>query len=437
MKKLLLLLSCCLATWCSVQAGAKYSASSSEVSGMFQETSASNVMLSSPAAATSSGPGQITSFSYKEKESKIYITYKTNNATSASVNLLSGGRIVNSSPISIPVSNSGSRTEAISVASNWPEAMYVVLLYVNGSVKGQISYGSVGPCYSVNVNVNAWGDIKTVTPVNTRKVTVNYILQHGSTANSSMRIYDGTKLLCTKSLSNTNVNTYQNVTLEPNSFLEYEKKYTCKLYTGNKVLDSLNFKIAAPQINGEIWAIACSYDKTVEVDYILNNAQNASMNIYDYDTNEKLLPGNGVSISNSSTEKKVIIKNVPLKSYHRYYVKITAQDLVEKDWSIRENFNSEIINGDAGKVYTNKIENLSYVNNRISVDFTIQKIGSNVGFKLINTRTGATYRYDRGQWQQNTGNDYITIPENGTNTYVVVLVVNNTDSDGRQILVTR
>ena len=202
-------------------------------------------------------------------------------------------------------------------------------------------------------------------------------------------------------------------------------------------MDSLNFKIAAPKINGEIWAIACSYDKTVEVDYILNNAQNASMNIYDYDTNEKLLPGNGVSISNSSTEKKVIIKNVPLKSYHRYYVKITAQDLVGKDWSIRENFNSEIINGDAEKVYTNKIENLSYVNNTISVDFTIQKIGSNVGFKLINTRTGATYRYDRGKWQQNTGNDYITIPENGTNTYVVVLVVNNTDSDGRQILVTR
>ena len=77
------------------------------------------------------------------------------------------------------------------------------------------------------------------------------------------------------------------------------------------------------------------------------------------------------------------------------------------------------------------------MNNTISVDFTIQKIGSNVGFKLINTRTGATYRYDRGKWQQNTGNDYITIPENGTNTYVVVLVVNNTDSDGRQILVTR
>ncbi len=249
MKKLLLLLSCCLATWCSVQAGAKYSASSSEVSGMLQEASASNVMLSSPAAATSSGPAQITSFSYKEKESKICITYKTNNATSASVNLLFGGRVINSSPISIPVSNYGTRTAEIPLGSDWQEGMYVVLLYVNGSVKGQISSGSVGPCYSVNVNVKAYGDIKTVTAdPDAKKLTVKYSLQHGSTTNSSMRIYKGTTLLHSQTISNpnTSVNTYKDYSFSYSSFadkLEPDGTYTCKLYTNGRLVCEYDFKM--------------------------------------------------------------------------------------------------------------------------------------------------------------------------------------------------
>lgn len=249
MKKLLLLLSCCLATWCSVQAGAKYSASSSEVSGMLQEASASNVMLSSPAAATSSGPAQITSFSYKEKESKICITYKTNNATSASVNLLFGGRVVNSSPISIPVSNYGTRTAEIPLGSDWQEGMYVVLLYVNGSVKGQISSGSVGPCYSVNVNVKAYGDIKTVTAdPDAKKLTVKYSLQHGSTTNSSMRIYKGTTLLHSQTISNpnTSVNTYKDYSFSYSSFADKlipDSTYTCKLYTNGRLVCESDFKM--------------------------------------------------------------------------------------------------------------------------------------------------------------------------------------------------
>ena len=49
MKKFLLVLSCFLATWCSVQAGLKCSTSGSELYGMSQ--SASMLMASAPVAA--------------------------------------------------------------------------------------------------------------------------------------------------------------------------------------------------------------------------------------------------------------------------------------------------------------------------------------------------------------------------------------------------
>ena len=276
MKKLLLLLSCCLATWCSVQAGAKYSASSSEVSGMFQEASASNLVLSSPAAATSSGPGQITSFSYKEKESKICITYKTNNATSASVNLLFGGRVVNSSPISIPVSNYGTRTAEIPLGYDWQEGMYVVLLYVNGSVKGQISSGSVGPCYSVNVNVKAYGNIKTVTAdPDAKKLTVKYSLQHGSTTNSSMRIYKGTTLLHSQTISNpnTSVNTYKDYSFSYSSFADKlvpGKTYTCKLYTNEKLLSVYKFTMPSERIYGNAITLTPANNK-LKIDFTVRD----------------------------------------------------------------------------------------------------------------------------------------------------------------------
>lgn len=241
MKKILLLLSCCFATWCSVQAGLKYSASSSEMSSAESRT----MLLNSAMAAPSNASGSISSITYDSSTSEITIKYKTTNASSASLNFLSiqKGGVINSSPISIPVSNTSYTTKKIYIDTTWPESLFKVYLYVNGSVAGQISNGRVYPCFESQVTIPVKGSIKETPKYNNGKLPVSYTLQHGSPY-SSIRIYNSKgEQVYRQNVSSTNVNTFKNITIskELNA-----GTYTCRLYSNDKELDRKSFEVAGP-----------------------------------------------------------------------------------------------------------------------------------------------------------------------------------------------
>ncbi len=249
MKKILLLLSCCLATWCSVQAGTKASTSSSEMSSAESRT----MMLNSAMAAPSNASGSISSLTYNSSNSTITFKYKTTNASSVSLNFLSiqKGGVINPQPITLSPSNGYSSTKTISIDPNWTESEFRLYLYVNGSVAGEISNGKVYPCYEAKVTITALGSIGSI-PVSGNNVSVNYTMQHGSIY-SSLRVYkknsNGTETLVKRinlsdpnskiNTSNTNINTYRNV-----SFGKLEEgEYICKLYSNEKVLATKSFEV--------------------------------------------------------------------------------------------------------------------------------------------------------------------------------------------------
>lgn len=253
MKKFLLLLSCCLATWCSVQAGMKSSASSSEIASAESRT----MLLNSAMAAPSNASGIISSITYDSSTSKITINYKTTNASSASLNFLSiqKGGVINSSPISIPVSNYSYTTKTINIDTNWPESLFKVYLYVNGSVAGQISNGRVYPCYESQVTITVKGSIKVAPIYSDGILPVVYTLQHGSPY-SSIKIYnEQNQQVYMKNVSNTNLNAFEKVTI---SKVLSAGKYTCRLYSNDKELDRKSFEVKGKPSSGETetWASA-------------------------------------------------------------------------------------------------------------------------------------------------------------------------------------
>ncbi len=218
MKKILLLLSCFLATWCSVQAA--------------------------------SPSGKINSASYNASNSTISANFTTNYASKAKLGLMSTSK-GNSmySPLSpqtysVPNRYGYTSSSTLNVDPTLEECQFYVFLYLNGSSS---------PCSAQQVNVIAKGSIKNVAVSHENETfTVNYSMQHGSTYYSSIRIYDdaGTTELYkenikkTDSNPNTNVNTYRNASLSYsslNSKLEGGKYYRCRLYTNEKKLAEYRF----------------------------------------------------------------------------------------------------------------------------------------------------------------------------------------------------
>lgn len=222
MKKILLLLSCFLATWCSVQ------------------------------AATPSG--RITSATYDANSSRINVKYTTSYTSSVKLGLLSihqGNSMaypISPKTISTPNTYSYSSSTSLEVNDTLEECKFVVLFYINGS-------DPYHPSFAKDVNVTAKGVIKDV-KVNTdnKTLTVNYGMQHGSSYYSSLRIYDesGKNLLYTKRIRekinesnpNTKVNNYRNYSFSYSSFADKlipGKTYTCKLYTNEHFLYEYKF----------------------------------------------------------------------------------------------------------------------------------------------------------------------------------------------------
>ena len=222
MKKILLLLSCFLTTWCSVQAA--------------------------------NPSGSIKSASYNSSNSTINVSYTTSYTSKVRLGLLStqkGNSMaypISPKTISTPNTYSYSSSTSLEVNDTLEECKFVALLYINDS-------GPYNPCSSKDVNVTAKGVIKDVT-VNTDKktLTVNYGMQHGSSYYSTLRIYDenGKNLFYTKRIRekinesnpNTKVNNYRNYSFSYSSFADKlipGKTYTCKLYTNEHFLYEYKF----------------------------------------------------------------------------------------------------------------------------------------------------------------------------------------------------
>lgn len=230
MKKILLLLSCFLATWCSVQ------------------------------AATPSG--RITSATYNANSSRINVNYTTSYTSSVRLGLLSihqGNSInypISPKTIITPNVSSYSSSTSLEVNDTLEECKFVALFYINGS-------DPYHPSFAKDVNVTAKGVIKDV-KVNTdnETLTVNYGMQHGSSYYSSLRIYDesGKNLFHTKRIRetinepnpNTKVNKYRNYSFSYSSFADRlvpGKTYTCKLYTNEHFLYEYKFTMPPKNID--------------------------------------------------------------------------------------------------------------------------------------------------------------------------------------------
>lgn len=223
MKKILLLLSCFLATWCSVQAA--------------------------------SPTGSVNSATYDAKNSQIHAYFTSRNAYKVELGLISqhGGGTMEK-PLckkSFGVIDGATSLADLDVNPEWEEGLYQVLLYLNGSK-------SVSGAHAVNVK--AKGSIKSVNISRDNETfTVSYSMQHGSAYSSSLRIYDdaGKSQLYRENLKkkysdpnpNTNVNTYRKFSL-PYSTLNNKLKagqyYRCRLYTNEYDYTEFRFKMPTP-----------------------------------------------------------------------------------------------------------------------------------------------------------------------------------------------
>ena len=156
MKKFLLLLSCFLATWCSVQAGLKYSTSGSEFYGMSQ--SASMLLASAPAAdpAPTTYPAVIKSATHDPKSNKsdkgvIKVTYTVNTAGYVAFDLeTASGRKTNQNRT---YRNKGTYSDEIVLKSDWSLGSYVSLMIsVDGGICGGIGVPIIPTKPSVKIN---------------------------------------------------------------------------------------------------------------------------------------------------------------------------------------------------------------------------------------------------------------------------------------------
>ena len=402
MKKILLLLSCFLATWCGVQAA--------------------------------SSSGKINSATYNASNSTISVNYTTNYASRAKLGLMSmqkGNSIYDPlSPTSLNVANvyNFSSTQSVKVDATWEECQFYVYLYLNGS--------NTPSCSGMSVNVTAHGRINSIA-VSGNKATANYSMWHGSTYYSSLRIekYNNKtkKYEPINKLSLSNPNTTKNVSL---GTLEIGK-YRCVLCTKEKELANKEFEIPTPpRHTGEIKLVEyVPNNRSVTVDYTLNNAnKNPTVFIRDHWYNTIV---GSMAVTNSSATKTIKFENVQLKDNYRYDVVLAdnGEELYVK------NLSTTAVDSDGPAYANNQITNLWYdrSSNKINVDFCLKRSGATVGFRLLSTKSGRWY--SGGSWYcpQNCGSYFINVPnETGNVLYIVVLTVNGAeDGATKQIVISR
>lgn len=411
MKKILLLLSCCLATWCSVQAGTKASTSS-------------DMMQSSSLLTASYGYGQIKSATFDKDNNTMFVTYSITNGSNAKLQLLQTrtGKIVHEYSLSVNANTTTFRvyTRASTKEELYvDEGLYVLLLVVDGNIRS-----------NMNVQITAKGNIKSISPsLDNKKLTVSYAIEHASTYSVTLRIYDGGTQL--KRISLPYPNTSNSYTFDSSS-LEPGKRYRFDLYSGDNILNTKYYTMPVP--TGELSAVSYSPDNknSFTIDYTLKYARNPTVGIYD-NGGTKLLKS--VAITNSSTNKTFTVNNVVEPSnYYQVCIcengkKLTALKQLDT-YKVTETNNS--------------ISSITYEKgiNRILVQFSLKNTGVNVGFEVISTRTGKSYEHTYGRCDQYSSNRFIDLPseDNGYRypiIYVVLLKVDGKVVDSKQIAITR
>lgn len=413
MKKFLLLLSCCLATWCSVQAGMKSSASSN--------SNLSNSVL----AASYNGDGQIKTASYDANSNTMLVTYSVRYASSVRLRMLQTrtGKIVTDYPLSVNASSTSFRVYTKADSSFGKdlfidEGLYVLLLVVDGNIRS-----------NMNVQIVASGSIKSFSPsLDNKQLTVSYAMEHASTYGNTIRIYDGNTLL--QRISVPYPNTTNSYTFDSSS-LKAGKQYRFELYSNNNKVDTKYYTIPLPT-GGLTISYTPDNQYSFTVDYNLKYARNPTIGIYD-NGGTKLLKS--VAITNSSSNKRITISNaVEPNNYYQVYI---CDNGVKT--SIQKPLDTHIV-APPGNVITS----ITYEKgiNRLYTQFSLKKTGVNVGFKVISTRTGKTYDYTFGRCDQFNGDKYLDLPSDDANyrgsiVYVVLLTVNGSVVDSKQIMIAR
>ena len=476
MKKFLLLLSCFLATWCSVQAAS----------------------------------GSITSATYNASSSTFNVSYTSSGANSVSMDVI----CMNTGPVGSKVTlSTGSASKTINLPITSRAGEYDLVLYVNGT-----------PCYDKKVTVSKYGDITNVTNISTSSVTVKYSMFHAETdaetSNSYLKIGN-----YKHNITNVENGSYTWSGLN----LTEGQTYTCEIYVDGVRKHTYNFtepnpinKITSATYdanNSTIKANVLTYNVTTVKLGLLSTALGNSIynplnpktysvpNVYGYSSSTTLnvdptLPEGQVML--------ILCVNGNTTPSHSVYVNVTAKGSIkgvnvdrEKgtftvDYSMQhgsasnsliriyddegttiqyeENIKNPNTNVntyrnislpystldsklEGGKYYRCRLYTngkklaeyrfimpmksiwsdglkLSKVGNSIKVDFTISNTGVPVEIVLYDLKTYTQKNVKLGTWWEHTGTTYIDVPaSNGPATYVATLIKNGVNVNGAQLYV--
>ena len=218
MKKFLLLLSCFLATWCSVQAA---------------------------------NP-QITSATYNESTSQFYVNCTSGNNLYIDVICMKTG------PVLSKVNINTYKTIDLPITSRPGE--YDLVLYANGT-----------PCHDKKVTVTQYGHINNITNISTSSVTVNYSMFHAETdnypKNSYLKIGDAKYY----------IKNVKNGSLKWTGLNLPTGKNTCKIYVDGVCKHTIDFIVTPPPTPyGHINNVYNISTKSVTVNYTMRNAKTSN-----------------------------------------------------------------------------------------------------------------------------------------------------------------
>ena len=382
MKKILLLLSCFLATWCSVQAAS----------------------------------GSITSATYNASNSTFNVSYTSSGANSVYMDVI----CMRTGPVSRVTLNSGSASKTINLPITSRDGEYDLVLYVNGT-----------PCYDKKVTVSKYGHLDKVTASSAGVVTINYTMLHAETDNYPSKSY--LKIGNARhNITNVKNGSYAwGLNLKPGT-------YTCGIYVDDKCLNTCEFEVPKPKVivipdpTGEINDVAyTAYNNTFVVDYTLKDASNPTISIYDDYTGQKIYNAN---ITNSSTSKRIEIKNLSVENNKKYRFVISAKKSDGKIWSTEKYITLQIVAPD-----NDEITNVEYLrsSDRLKVDFRVKNSGQNVRVRVL-TSSGRTAISNIWNSAPTTGTLYVDAPSGyGSVIYVVLLEANNRTVASKQIVISK
>lgn len=326
MKKILLLLSCCFTTLCSVQAELKYSTSSSDFSNMSQASS--SIMMASPSPAVAQ-KNQVVSAYYKADTKKLTVNcYLVNASSPAKIELMStmgGANVV--------------ATQSVDLKKNPPSAQfsfqnlssgrYVAILSVNGS-----------RCADITVDITTNKDGEFINPY--AQILENKVYNPGynpaadivkvdyTTANLNnpyIKIIDITKntilgynsqyknVVAQKRISNSSTPASTNI----NATLEMGKTYKIALYDGSTDLNvSCNITpYASKDVKGHIQNVFTTSDNRLGLQFILTNTYQPRVCIFEGTGNDKKFV-KYFDIQNSSSLATIYRSPISLKPNTKY-----------------------------------------------------------------------------------------------------------------------